>query len=245
MRVLTAVFFAFTLSAVAAKSQAELAIVTESFPPFNYIQDGEPAGLSTEVVTQVLKTAGLDASIDFYPWARAYQVALNEPDTLIYSIARIPEREPLFEWIGVIAPYRTSFYKLKSAPDIQIASLEDAKQYQVGTSRADVIETYLVNQGFTNLQVSGQDRLNVLMLNFGRIQLMAYDEAAFPRLVEAEGLDIDDFERVFRIEGLSGQLYMAMQPDSDPNLIRALKDGLDTIKANGDYDAIHNRYFLY
>ena len=31
-------------------------------------------------------------------------MALKEPGTLIYSIARTPERENKFKWVGVIAP---------------------------------------------------------------------------------------------------------------------------------------------
>ncbi|WP_189607134.1 substrate-binding periplasmic protein [Saccharospirillum salsuginis] len=220
-----------------------LHVVTEEFPPYNHLVDGEAHGLSTEVVQAVLDHAGVDADIDFYPWARAYQIAQAEPNTLIYSIALIPEREPLFEWIGVIAPYRTSFYKLKSNTDLTIQSLEDARPYRIGVSQEDVIKTYLENRGFERFEITNDDDLIVRMLYFGRMELIAHDEAAMPIRVKAAGFDMALIERAYRIDDLTGSLYMAMHPDSDPDLIRALRDSLAAIKANGTYEAILSRYF--
>lgn len=222
-----------------------LRVVTEEFPPYNYEEDGEAKGLSTEVVQAVLKEAGLEASITFYPWARAYATAQVRENTLIYSIARIPEREEMFEWVGVVAPYRTSFYKLKENDKVRINSIEEAREYRVGVSLEDVILTYLKGQGFDDLQVSEKDLLNVRMLARGRLDVIAYDEAAFPRLVQREGYDLLDFERVYRLEDLTGDLYIAASPGTDPAIVKKLKAGLEAVKASGLYDEIHKKYFLF
>ena len=91
-----------------------LRIVTEDFPPYNFQVGNEARGLSSEVVQAVLKQINRQAEFEFYPWARAYEIAQNEKNNLIFSIARIPEREALFNWVGSIAPYKTSLYKLKA-----------------------------------------------------------------------------------------------------------------------------------
>ena len=91
-------------------------------------------GVSTEVVLAVLKEVNVKAKIELYPWARAYQIATTKKNHLIYSIGRIPERENLFHWVGTIAPYKTSLYKLKIRKDIKIGSLNDAKRYTIGCS---------------------------------------------------------------------------------------------------------------
>lgn len=226
-------------------SASELHIVTESFPPYNYQRDGQAKGLSTEVVRAVLDHAGIKADIKFYPWARAYKTATVSPNTLIYSIARIPERESLFQWIGVVAPYRTSFYKLKVNEAIRIESLDDARKYKVGVSLEDVITIYLQGQGFEHLQVSQSDLLNVRMLAFGRLDVIAYDEAAFPRLVRKVGHDPERFERIYRLTDLSGDLYLAASPRTDPVIVKQLRESLQAIREEGVYDRIHQKYFLY
>nr|BFE97768.1 hypothetical protein GCM10020185_83040 [Pseudomonas brassicacearum subsp. brassicacearum] len=84
------------LAASAGAAEAPLRIVTEELPPYNMTQNGRMTGMSTEVVQAVLKEVGMDAPIHSMPWARAYELALNESNVLIYSIVRTPAREPLF-----------------------------------------------------------------------------------------------------------------------------------------------------
>ncbi|WP_050764620.1 transporter substrate-binding domain-containing protein [Marinomonas sp. MED121] len=226
-----------------ADPHLELKIVTENFPPYNFQVEGKAHGMSTEVVKAMLDHANIQADIDFYPWPRAYRTAQVKPNALIYSIARIPERETMFEWIGDIAPYRTSFYKLKENTDLNINSLDDARVYRIGVSQEDAIKTYLENRGFEKLVVANADQFVVRMLIYGRMDLIAYDEASLPFQVKASGFDLNLIERVFRIEGLSEKLYVAMHPQSDPVLVQTLKNSLEAIKLNGTYRAIEAQYF--
>lgn len=226
-----------------AHSRSELKVVTENFPPYNFQRDGEAQGMSSEVVHAMLEHAGLQAEIKFYPWARAYRTAQIEPNTLIYSIARIPAREDLFEWIGDIAPYRTSFYKLRSNTNLHIDSLEDARRHRIGVSHEDASKIYLENRGFDKLEVVRADQLVVRMLIYGRMELIAYDESSMPFQVKEAGFDLDLVERVFRIDELSEKLYLAMHPKSDPLLIQKLKASLNAIKQSGEYQSIESRYF--
>ena len=41
-----------------------------------------------------------DYQIRLYPWARAYDMALKEPNVLIFLIARTSARETQFKWAG-------------------------------------------------------------------------------------------------------------------------------------------------
>lgn len=201
-------------------------------------------GVSSEVVLAVLKELNIAPKIQLVPWARAYDSALNEKNYLIYSIARIPEREDLFQWVGAIAPYNTSLYKLKNKKAIQIRSLEDAKPYEIGCSRADVITIYLQNQGFTRLQQVTDDTQNLHKLLLGRVDLIAYDEASFVYKVQQEGLDLSQFERIYRLDELSDKLYMAFSKSSDPQLVQKFQEGLRIIKEKGIFDKIQNKYFF-
>ncbi len=220
-----------------------LTIVTESFPPYNYSQDGQITGMSTEVVNAVLKEMGLKIEIQMYPWARAYKLAEKSRNHLIYSIARIPEREAIFHWIGPIAPYKTSFYKLISRRDIQVSELNEAKQYSIGCSRDDVITQYLQSKAFKNLSVVSRDTQNIMRLKAGLVDLIAFDEASFTYQVKQLGLNLGLFQRVHRLEDLSDSLYMALNRASDERLVNQLNHALDAIKKSGEYEAIQKRYY--
>jgi polar amino acid transport system substrate-binding protein len=240
--VVLALFFALS-SQAKAEMRPPLLVVTEQFAPYNFEAMGEARGISTRVVQAVLNHAGLEADIEFYPWPRAYRYAQTKPNTLIYSIARIPEREDLFEWIGAIAPYQTSLYKLRSREDIKIESLRDARKYRVGASQADVITTYLEGQGFEALEVARNDEIAIGMLAHDRIDVAALDEASLGyRSIEA-GIDYSHLERVLPIEGLTGELYIAMSLKSNPDLVETLRASLRAIKEDGTYDRLVAGYF--
>ena len=241
-------FFMLTFVAVSGDdafgdndSVPKLTVVTEDFPPYNYLVKKQPSGLAVEVLQAVLAELQLQPEIQFLPWARAYRKALTQPNVLIFSIARIPEREAQFHWIGEVAPYRTALYKLARNP-IRIKSLEEAKQYDVGVSQEDVIYTFLKSEGFTRLDVIGSDLLNIRKLKYKRVPLIAYDEAAFNFAMKTDR-NPDTFERVLNIEPLSGSLFMALSLDSDPELIAGFTAALAKIKAEGRYEKIFERYF--
>jgi len=222
-----------------------LRIVTEDFPPYNFQEGDQAKGLSSEVVKAVMEQINLQASIEFYPWARAYESALTDKNILIYSIARIAEREALFHWVGTIAPYKTSLFKLKANKTIEVNSIAEAKKYEVGVSSEDVISTYLKRNGFPFLKVVASDILGIRLLANNRIDLIASDEASFYQRLKNEGLDASLFERVFRLEELSDQLYMAFSLGSDADLVTAFRDGLEVIKLNKTYDQIQQQYFKF
>ncbi len=235
------IFFLLCTANLLIYSQ-EITIVTEDFPPYNYEEDGLAKGLSTEVVQAVLLELGLRAEIIFYPWARAYKYAQAEKNYLIYSIGRIPEREGLFQWVGSIAPYNTSLYKLEKRKDITVSSLENAKQFTIGCSLDDVITIYLQEKGFDKLEIAHSDTLNFRMMIQERIDLIAYDEASFPFRIKQEKMNINMFERVFRLEDLSDELFMAFSPNTDPELVRKFQYALEMIKEKGIYDNILKKY---
>ena len=201
-------------------------------------------GVSSEVVLAVLKELNIKAKFMLYPWSRAYVLAIKEKNYLIYSIARIPEREHLFHWVGTIAPYKTSLYKLKTRKDIKVESFEDAKKYDIGCSQSDVITIYLREKGLTRLNEVIDDSQNLYKLLLGRVDLIAYDEASFVYKVKQEGLDITKYERIYRLDELSDDLYMALSKPSDPLLVKKFQTGLQAVKKKGIFDAILKKYFF-
>src|SRR5262245_23960795 len=93
---------ALAVWAGAAQAQS-ITFLTEQNPPFNFAQGGKPAGISTDIVNEMVKRAGVAAKFEVMAWDRAYRQAQSEKDTCLYSTARLENRENLFTWIGPIA----------------------------------------------------------------------------------------------------------------------------------------------
>lgn len=221
---------------------ADFVVVTEDFPPYNYHEKGKITGVSTEVVRAVMKAAGTAAEIKAYPWARAYKMALEEENLLIYSIGRIREREDLFKWVGVIAPCDIHLFKLKKRKDIRIDSLEKAKPYQFGILRGDMCLEYLRKKGIEKITVGNKDEDSIHMLAKGRVDLIPFAELAFVHKTRELGYDPSDFEKVWFLDELSEGLYMAFSKNTRDQLVEKFRAALKKIKSDGTYDNILNRY---
>jgi polar amino acid transport system substrate-binding protein len=229
-----------------AAAQAPLRIVTEELPPYNMTLDGRVTGMSTEVVQAVLKEIGLDASIQIMPWARAYELALQESNVLIYSISRTPEREPLFRWVGTIAPTKWYIYSLADRP-VKLDSLSDARGHQIATVNRDVGEQYLVSKGFrigAELQSSNKYEQNYRKLKVDHVELWISNELNALYLTRQNGEDPDKLLiRSLELPELSqGGLSMAFSVGTSAETVEKFRSGLEAIRRNGVYDGILRKW---
>lgn len=238
---LFAIIFAW-LSPVHAEM---IAVVTQEYPPYNFTEDNAVTGCSTEIVKEVLKRAGIDYSLNSYPWARAYNMAQEKANVLIYSIGRNKKREKLFKWVDVVAPYDVYFYKLKSRADVELKTLDDAKKYKIGAVRDDVRTQYLEKNGFEagkTLEIVPKDIMSIRQLLAGRIDLVPIDQLALAYLMKQEGLNVGDLEQVLLLKDLSAGLYLAFSQQTDDAIVEKCRKALAEMKNDGTYDAIMGKY---
>jgi len=228
-----------------------LTIYTEELPPLNFTQDSKITGLSTEVIESVMKKTGFKYKIISIPWARAYKISQEEPNSFIYSISRRIKRENSFHWIGVIVPSSHSFFALKSRLDIKIDKLEDLKKYQIGTVIEDARETYLVSKGFDLnkfQRVAGKSAhlQNYKKLKKERIDIWPVSNAVMNYLVKNIG---DDPSKMLRPVFLfpkesSGGFYLAASLSTKDDVIRKVKIALENFKNTKEYQDILHKWGL-
>ena len=238
---------ALLLGSQPASAGADIIVVTEELPPYNMTVDGKLTGMATEVVQAVLDEVGEQANIQSMPWARAYDIALNSENVLIYSIARTPQREALFKWVGVIAPTRWYLFSLPGT-HFNLKSLEDARQYQIATVKEDVGEQYLIGKGFEvgrNLQSSNKYEHNYQKLKAGRVDLWISNELNAHYLVrQASGNPNENAVPQLSLDDLGGAdgLCMAFSVNTSDELVERFRQALARIRADGRYDAIAARW---
>lgn len=245
---LTIVLCLSLLIAAVPAAAGNVTAVTEEMPPFNYTENGEVTGFSTEIVKEVFRRADIHADFRVYPWKRAYEIALRQPDTLIYSIGRNPDRENRFKWVGVIAPVNIYFYKLAHRDDIAVETVADAGKYRIGAVRDDYTTQYLERQGLSDaLDISNSYVLNVRMLLGGRVDLICVDELTLADHIRREAAggrkaSMDGVEKTLFIEDLSTGMYMAFSLGTPDATVERCRTALAEMKADGTYDRIMGRY---
>lgn len=228
-----------------ARAQS-IQVVTEEFPPYNYTVDHKVSGVSTDVVRAVLERLKLKTDIVVHSWARAYLMATNEKNVLIYSIGRNKKREKLFHWVGVIAPVKYYLFALSSRDDININTLDQARKYVIGTVIQDVREQYLVSKGFKrtqNIVSTGHYKNNFKMLIKNKIDLWSMSELAAYHVVRQSGYASGIIKKALLLEELANEgYYMAFSLETPDDVVNRFRTALESIKEDGTFQRIHDSY---
>ena len=172
-----------------SQSAEPLTVYTENYPPYNMYNADQSAivGKSTDIVRQLFAQADIDYQLQLVPWARALRNAKVHANTAVFSMARTPEREAFFHWIGPLIVNRWVFMA-RQEDHIVIDSLADIKGRRIGTYRSDISFKYLTDRGFT-VDITSYDKQNAGKLKRKRIDLWSTGLLLGPYLADAQGID--------------------------------------------------------
>lgn len=214
------------LAATYCAAAEPLTVVTEEFAPYNYTENGKLTGYSVKIVEELLHRADYTYTINSYPWARAYKMAQQLPNVLIFTMARTPEREAEFYWIGELADRKLYFYKLKSRGDLVVNKLDDVKRYKVGVNLGDAAEKLLLQEGFKvgeNIDESPKEMSSLNKLLANRVDFITGNDQAMDYLVRTSTTPNVQLERSLMLIN-QGKYYIAMSKQTSPKLVKELQN---------------------
>jgi len=213
-----------------------LKIYTEDSPPANYLKNGKPAGMSVEIVREILKRLDKKVDIETVPWARGYSIALARPNVALFSTTRLPQREKLFQWVGPLYTQMWGFYAKKGS-GLQIDSLEEAKKVtRIGTYLNDAKEQFLKKRGFANLITTNKNISNIRHLMEGDIDLWVSSDLNMPYLAGQAGVSPEQLEVVYAFRSVEN--YIAFSNKTPDTVVAAWQKTLDEMKRDGTYSRL-------
>ncbi|MBB3193527.1 substrate-binding periplasmic protein [Roseateles terrae] len=219
---------------------ASLRLLTEEFPPINFSEGGVPRGLTVDLVQAIQQRLGQDLPIQVLPWARAFREAQEAMPTALFATARIPERESLFQWVGPVVQFRSTFYARANVP-IATRNLDDARH----ASRVLVVRDWYTAQqlrtaGFRNLQTVSDPVQGIRMLMAGRAPLLAGERVSMPRTLELAGVKPAQLRELFSFAVNEG--YIAFSLSTPKATVAAWQARLQDLKRDGTFQAIYKRW---
>ena len=223
---------------------ADLVLLTENFPPYNmakngknFAQDENINGIAVDIVREMFKRADVTYSLTLrFPWERIYKLALEKPGYGVFVMARLPDREKLFKWVGPIGP-DDWIMLAKADSKISLETLEDARKYKIGAYKGDAIAETLAKQGLKPIVVL-RDQDNAKKLVNGQIDLWATGDPAGRYLARQDG--VTGLKTVLRFN--SAQLYLALNKDVSDEIVAKLQAALDQLRKEGVVDDIMAKY---
>lgn len=222
---------------LSAWSAESLRLLTENYPPFNMEgPKGKTIGMSTEIVELMMSRSNTAYTIELQPWIRAFNTALRENNTCVYSTTRTEPREAQFKWVGPLVENPWVIYVRPGGPK-DINSLEDARPYKIGGYTGDATAQYLIARGF-EVELVPADFLNARKLAAGRIDLWATGKYLGAYLVKQENQP--QLKPVFTFN--TTFMYLACNLQVPDTTIRHLNDTLQQMQHDGSLAKIRQRY---
>lgn len=227
------------LAAFFSAQAMALTFTTEEYPPLNYSsEEGKKiSGYATDLVREMLDRTGIKATISVYPWKRAYQMALFNKETCVYSTTRTEARENLFKWVGPVAiDHWVVFAKADS--NIKVSTFDDLKKLKVGAYQGDAKAIFLKSKGIVTDEAINEE-LNAKKLAIGRMDVWVSGSASGPWVARSLGIKI---KPIFAIQEV--HMYLACNPAIPDSEIAIMNQAIKAIKADGTYDKFLKSYML-
>ncbi|AEV62531.1 substrate-binding periplasmic protein [Pseudomonas ogarae] len=229
------------LTSISLQSHAEAIEVVTEDSLYAYQRDDKVIGPGIRIAEETLKSAQLtDYSLSLYPWARAYEKALHEPNVLIFPLDRTPAREQLFKWVGEIHRVASRLYKLRDNKDITVNNLEEAKQYSIGVVRNDAKQIYLQQRGFTRLVISANNHDNFQKLLNRQIQLLPMPENTARLMSKDAQVDFTSLEEVYTLDEQPHRVHLAFSLSTPDEVVAKAQRAFEQLKASGEVARIMN-----
>ncbi len=227
-------------------AEQNLQIVTDpQQPPGNFLDaQGKPIGLMIDVVTEIQRRLGTTDQIQLMSWSRAMNTAKTEPNVVVMSLARTPEREDLFHWITLVMRKPWVLYA-KRGSGIRIKTLDDAKKVKViGVIRADVRGDWLKSQGFTNLENVTELKQNIKKLLADRVTLIFSSPQDASWFCKQLGVNMNDLEPVLTPNfSLS---YIAMSKNGTSlEIVKKWQKAAQQMKDDGTFQTLAEKWAQY
>jgi len=218
-----------------------LQLLSEYSPPRNYytgsINNYQVAGSSVDIVNEIQKKlGGYASSISMTSWVDGYATIQELPNSALFTTARTPEREKLFQWVGPIASMTPRFYTLKAA-NIIADTLEKAKALKVSTPTQWYTYDYLKNSGFANIVTTYYPTDSFKQLLKGESDAIYIDAESIDWLCKETATPRDTIAQL-SVETPTRQGYIAFSLNTPQKTVNDWQKALDAIKADGTFDRI-------
>lgn len=223
-----------------AQKMPVLKLVTEDYPPLTYAVNDTITGYGAELVKAIQKELKSTDKIVMMDWSVAYDTALNEPNVVIFTMEKTPERDTSFFWVGPIGKNKTYFYA-KADSKLKINNLEEAKAVKyIGTTTDWFSEKYLQENGFTNLKSNAKPTEAVKLIMSGDADLAVYTDLTVNQIVKQAGFDPGTLVPVFEI--MDTDFYIGISKQTSPRVVKAWQKAFDKVKQAGTLDKLHEMF---
>lgn len=219
-----------------------LKVYADNWEPYNYVDNNQIVGISTELVEATLSRANIPYELVMMPWKRAYREVEFKKNALLFTVNRTESREKLFKWVGPILESEVYLYRLNNRDDIKINDISDVRGYSIGVLRGGAVQTFLDSHGFSDAdyQIASKADLLLKLIFANRVDLIPGDRIDLAHQLKQTNKKLGDLEKAFFL--YSGSYYIAVNIETPDEIVDKLQNALDELIQEGARERVVNKY---
>lgn len=220
------------LSYPAAITACPVRVLTEELPPYQVVRNQQVVGgFAFFQVQSILREAGWQCRTEVLPWAQAIQIASTEANVLIYSMARLPPREAMYQWLTPLLRADYHFYSAQRQVVEQLRQGAPPHQYIAVAVAGSMMDQRLQQLGFIPqqnlLQVRDiNEQWKLLQLNQAQLTLaFEPDFSAMTDPLVRQTRFYRSAQSIMQIE-----LYLAASLATEPHILQRLRQAIAALQ---------------
>ena len=214
-----------------AEAFADVRILTENYPPLNYVEEGELKGASFEILKLVYDELGLPMpEVEVMPWPRAYAIAQQDDPVMLFTMSRTDARESLFQWAGHTHASRTYLVTYEGS-GIETYDPAEQQDRMVLAIRTDVTQYVMEELGYPTDKLFLVDSNEAMFraISKERLAMMSVADSPFKSMQERD--EFKDIPFVVLATTRESQGHFAFSHGVDPDVVAAFQKALENVRA--------------
>ena len=223
-------------------NHSSLCLMTNSNPPYDFLdENSQVSGQSTDVVREIMRRVGENATIELVDWGNALTGVQSMKQTAIFSAAQTPPRNWSVKWVGPIAISDDVLWAPIGNASGSIWSLDEARSAgPVCVLNNSARQIYLQQNGFTQIVAVSSQSECAKKLQDGEVAVWMDSRTGVNTACSEAGVDPLLFWPVLTVQ--SKNYYIAFSNDTSDGTISAWQAALEQMKADGTLANITTKY---
>lgn len=207
------------------------------YPPYEYLDGGEPQGFNIDLLQALAKVLNLDVDLRPGPW---FEVRTDLVEGRLDFLAGMFHSPARARHVDFTTPFLTVRHAIFTRRGSSIGGVEDLAGREVLVEELDVMHEFILAQPFeaTVIPVKGTEEM-LRILASGRHDAALLGRVQGLHLIERYGLS----NLVEAGEPFLPRDYCLAVPKGHDELRELLNEGLAILRATGRYDEIYRKWF--
>ena len=215
------------------KSSGKLVIATSpDFPPFEYLEDGQVAGIEVDILSAVAEKLGVELQIEQMDFDSVIPgVQAGKFDVGVSGITANEKRKKNVDFSHA---YFLASQAIVVNQDSPVSSKEDLAGKKISVQTGTTAEDYCMQSGYEVLAFTANNDA-AAALTAGKVDAWVVDNEVALVLAEQNHLKVLE-------EAMTSEAYAFAFPKMSDSFVKAFNEVLDTMLEDGTVEEIFKKY---